>query len=247
MSLCQGWSLVRTESVRTKAITLYCRSWLCPDCMPKRLRQLKRFAAGGNPSTFMTLTVSPRTGETIELRARALADGLKLLIKRARRKWTKGEIEYMAIFEETKKGEPHLHILMRAPFIPQRWLSQQMDELIAAPIVDIRRVASAKHAAAYVAKYVAKGPKAFGSLKRYWSSQGYNRAAARKRAEEFHEFASWIVEKRPLWTIRAMWELMGWQVIADDANCIMTLYERRRDQTGPPSAWPDAVRWADGK
>ncbi len=100
-------------------------------------------------------------------RARA-SDALKILIKRARRKFTKSPIEYLAVFEETKKGEPHLHILMRAPFIPQRWLSETMDELINAPIVDIRKVGAAKNAARYVAKYVGKGPKPFAALKRYW-------------------------------------------------------------------------------
>jgi hypothetical protein len=173
MSVCGGWSLVTLKRGYTNAITLWCRAWSCPDCNPRRLRQLKHLAASGHPTTFLTLTVNPAHGQSVNERARELSDALKIMVKRARRKFRKAAIEYIAIFEETKRGEPHLHLLARAPFIPQRWLSATMQELIEAPIVDIRKVHSARHVAFYVAKYIAKGPKPFGSLKRYWATPGY--------------------------------------------------------------------------
>ena len=201
MSVCGGWSLVKHETTGTRAITLWCRSWQCADCAPFRVADLKRQATDGQPSTFITLTVNPRLGQTPTERAQELSDAWKIVVKRARRKFTKAPLEYLAVFEETKKGEPHLHILARAPFIPQRWLSAAMDELIAAPVVDIRAVGRIKNAARYVAKYVGKGPKAFASLKRYWSSRGYSLSEKPEPKNRDIPTGGWQVWQDPLCVI----------------------------------------------
>src|ERR1700744_1867443 len=198
MTVCGGWSLVKHEPHGTRAITLWCRSWQCADCAPYRVAALKRFAMDGQPTTFMTLTVNPATGQSPTDRAQELSNAWKIVVKRARRKWTKAPLEYLAVFEETKKGEPHLHILARAPYIPQGWLSEQMNELISAPVVDIRKVGHAKNAARYVAKYVGKGPKAFAALKRYWSSKGYDLQAPEKEPAKDHPNGGWQVWREPL-------------------------------------------------
>jgi hypothetical protein len=209
MTVCGGWSLVKHEGPVTRAITLWCRSWQCPDCAPYRIGALKRFGRDGRPTTFLTLTVNPRHGQSPEERAAELSNAWKIVVKRARRKFTKEPLEYLAIFEATKKGEPHLHILMRAPYIPQKWISQCMDELIEAPIVDIRRVGSAKNAAAYVAKYVGKGPKPFASLKRYWSSKNYQVDNKRPPKSDDPWGRGWRVWKEPLIVLRDIFTRWG--------------------------------------
>lgn len=165
----------------------------------------------GQPTTFLTLTVNPANGQDATDRARQLSDAWKIVVKRARRKFTKALIEYMAVFEETKKGEPHLHIVARAPYIPQKWLSQQMDELIAAPIVDIRKVGSVKNAARYVAKYVGKGPKAFAALKRYWQSTGWDLERVPRVKGEEKPDSGWRVWQEPLCCIKDIWSQWGRQ------------------------------------
>jgi hypothetical protein len=80
-------------------------------------------------------------------------------------------IHYMAFPEETEDHQPHLHILLRTKYIPQRWISQQMMDLIKSPIVWIEKVKGAKSAIAYVTKYVTKAPAQFGKSKRYWCSR----------------------------------------------------------------------------
>lgn len=212
MSLCGGWSLLTHRTARTEGITLWCRSWLCCDCRPKRLGALKSLAASGHPTTLITLTVNPAEGENPETRARALSNAWKLVVKRARRKWTKAPLEYFAVFEETKKGEPHLHIIARAPYIPQRWLSDQLNELIHAPIVDIRTIKSQRHVVMYVAKYIAKGPRSFGTLKRYWHSKGFPLDRETLRAKEPPGCGDWFVVKRPLWMIVQDMASCGWDV-----------------------------------
>ena len=206
MSVCGGWSIEKTDGSGTRAITLWCRSWSCVDCMPYRLAGLKRQAANGNPTTFLTLTVNPARGQSPEHRARELVDAMKLMLKRAGRKFTKLKIEYMAVFEETKKGEPHLHMLMRAPFVPQKWISHTMAELIQAPIVDIRRVNSVRAAAQYVAKYVSKGPKGFGSLKRYWATPKYDQSGREKLERDNERHGQWWVIKDPLFVVAEHWQ-----------------------------------------
>lgn len=241
MTVCGGWSLVKHDVHGTTGITLWCRSWSCPDCLPHRVKLLKRMAADGNPSTFMTLTVNPARGQSVELRARELSDAFKVLIKRMRRKWTKERVEYLAVFEETKKGEPHLHVLMRAPFVPQKWISCQMAELIDAPIVDIRKVHGKQMVANYVAKYVGKGPKAFGTLKRYWTSQGYIR---RVRGEDIirDEFGSrWYAVRRPLWCLKDDLEMAGRLVVMDGDNRLFAPTGRKSQ------LWQYRVAWSDIK
>lgn len=239
MSLCGGWTLENSRSREYRAISLFCRAWSCPDCRPRRLRAFKKYAADGNPSKFLTLTVNPAIDETVEGRARALSNAFKLLIKRARRKFVKAPIEYFAVFEETVKGNPHLHILLRAEFIPQKWLSDTMRELINAPVVDIRKVSSKGAAARYIAKYIAKGPKAFGNLKRYWSSKGYN-PEARRAARERDDFGSpWVIIKTPLWMLADAFWTMGHPVCWESDQCFTFERRQRRPHAG---AWsPDPL------
>jgi hypothetical protein len=83
-------------------------------------------------------------------------------------------LPFLAVFEQTKLGWPHLHIVCRVPWIDQRWLSAQMDKAIGAPIVDIRRIANLQELAGYVAKYIGKDPHHFEGTKRYWKSKDYD-------------------------------------------------------------------------
>jgi len=173
LTLCREWSLVKATATEAYAKPLKCRSWSCEFCRPERKAQLCARAASGLPNRFLTLTSNPRVGNSPEERLRLLAYAWRLIVKRQRREHPDEEIEYLAIAEETKAGEPHLHILLRSPFIAQAVISAAMKELADAPIVDIRKVRNVHEAVSYVAKYIAKAPKQFGNAKRYWSSQNY--------------------------------------------------------------------------
>ena len=83
------------------------------------------------------------------------------------------KLYFIAIFEQTKLGEPHLHICARSQWLDQEWLSAQMAYYIGARIVDVRRIANRNKAAKYVAQYTKKAPKLFDGCKRYWRSIGY--------------------------------------------------------------------------
>lgn len=83
------------------------------------------------------------------------------------------QMAYFAFLERTKRGEPHLHILLRCPFIPQDWLSERMASLAGSPVLWIEAIKGTKHAIAYVTKYVTKEPAQWGNTKRYWASRNW--------------------------------------------------------------------------
>jgi hypothetical protein len=97
-------------------------------------------------------------------------------VRRITTKTAPGEIKtvpYFAFLERTKRGEPHLHILLRLPFVPQDWLSEQMQDLLRSPVVWIEAIKGAPHAVAYVTKYITKAPAQWGNKKRYWQSRNW--------------------------------------------------------------------------
>lgn len=174
MVLCRDWTVVKERAGVTTAEPLKCRCWSCDYCQPARINQLKGLARAGAPDTFLTLTANPKRGHSPDDRARGLARAWRLLRLRAMRHYGYRSLPFLAVFEKTKRGEPHLHILLRVRWLDQRWVSAQMRGLTSAPICDIRRVKGAKQAAAYVAKYVGKEPCPFKGTKRYWRSQDWD-------------------------------------------------------------------------
>lgn len=168
-------SLLEEAGPKVKhVVALFCRTWRCPHCSKLRKSQLIAEAIGGQPNTLITLTYKVNDKTTPELAAVELAHAWR----RVRRKLTninpEQTIPFLAVFERTKQGWPHLHILARSRWIDQKWLSNQMDHEIGSPIVYIQRIDNAGRVSGYVAKYIGKDPHRFGNTKRYWSSRGYD-------------------------------------------------------------------------
>jgi hypothetical protein len=113
-----------------------------------------------------------------------------------------GTIPFLAVFERHKSGEPHLHILCRSEWIPQKWLSDEMRRLTGAFIVDVRRTYSPSECAAYCTKYVGKDPAIYGNCKRYWASQDYELDPPAKDDERDNDGVTFEVYKGDLhdWT-----------------------------------------------
>lgn len=105
---------------------------------------------------------------------RKLANARRVLsASKATPSQVKPQIAYMAFNEKTKRGEPHLHILLRAPFVPQDWIAEAMREMTGSPICWIEAIANTRAAIKYVTKYVSKEPAQFGTGKRYWISRNW--------------------------------------------------------------------------
>lgn len=217
---CGKASLVNPGKSAFRAVTLWCRAWSCPDCSVVRARQLVELAQSGKPTKFLTLTVNPATGSSPEDRARALVDAWRALVKLLCEELEIDHIAYICVFEATKEGEPHLHILARMPYIRQRWLSEQMGKLIEAPIVDIRAVKSVRHVAYYMAKYIGKDPHHFGTCKRYWTTRDWRVDFPVVDPEDPIWSGLWYVCKWPLAVLAAGWKAKGWDVAMEDGMLV---------------------------
>lgn len=83
------------------------------------------------------------------------------------------KLAFLAVFERTKAGWPHLHILIRSRWIDHKWLRAQMLDTMRSPIVSIERLHDMHKGAIYCAKYCSKALTKFLFCKRYWCSQNY--------------------------------------------------------------------------
>jgi len=209
--LCSEAVLVNHGIEEARAVTLKCRSWSCELCQPDRKRDLIALAKGGRPNVFITLTVNPASSTGPVERARGLVKAWRLIVKRAKARHGYKKIAYFCVFEATKKGEPHLHILSDVPWLDQKWLSRQMAELTDAPIVDIRKVRSPAHVAHYIAKYIGKAPQKFGTLKRYWYTRFWDADPFEPEPPAGNWSKNWIIKKTSLEALREAWEWQGWK------------------------------------
>ena len=177
-----GAAMLCTDLVKVKHFPdhlviepLRCRRWSCDYCVPWLQKRVKAIAIGGKATTFLTLTVSPATASDNDEAARILVVAWRKLRIDIMRRCKVDHVPFFVVFEATKRGRPHLHILARMPYVDQSWLSDRMAHHARAPIVDIRYVNSPDRAASYVAKYLGKAPHRFKGCKRYWRSQDWEK------------------------------------------------------------------------
>lgn len=199
-----------------------CGRWTCPTCSRYRRRQLQTAFITGNPETFITLTWNAGRAESPERARQIMGEAWKLLVARIRRAWPTQPFEYGVVVERCESGYPHFHILARAPFIPQVWLSDQWNKLIGAPVVDIRKVRDKHNLARYLTKYLTKSPERIGTGKRYWFSQGY-RTTADKPAKRSRPTGPWFFDPDELPMLIARYRTYGFVVVnRTAATCTMT-------------------------
>ena len=132
-----------------------------------------------------------------------------IIVKRAKKKYGYDTIPYLCVFEATKRGEPHLHILCRVKWISQKWLSEQLKDLTGAYIVDIRKVKSQKQIAHYMAKYVGKEPHRFKGCKRYWRTQNWLVVPAERPEEDGIWTDKWWPINNSLPGLERRWRALG--------------------------------------
>jgi len=196
--LCREFSIVKDHDHGIYAAPLCCRSWTCDYCRPERKARVKYQAQLGKPDTFITLTTNPARGSSAAARAAELVVAWRQFVKHAKKLYGYASIPYFAVFEATKLGQPHLHILCRVKWIDQRILSAFMRDRINAPIVDIRRTLAADSAARYITKYLGKAPAKFGTCKRYWQTRDYKGILTDPEPPPEYAGRGWRIEKVPI-------------------------------------------------
>ncbi len=193
---CAEWALVKVEFQAATVLPLKCKCWHCDECRPGRTRRLVEEAKAGAPTLFITLTSRRRPSLTPSQAAQALVVCWRRIRREYMAEHGKGSMPFLAVFEATKKGWPHIHIVARAPWLSQKWLKKRMRELHNSPHVDVRRVQGLEKVAAYVSKYVGKNPHRFAGVKRYWRSLDYLLPPPEEPYDVWDDCPSWHVLKR---------------------------------------------------
>lgn len=170
---CGEWSLVSKQPDGLKAIPLRCRKWGCSSCGPRQKRRLLKCLQTTSVDALLTLTCASRHYTSPAAAFIYLSRQIPHLMKRLRRAYPCASIEYFVVWEETRLGWPHAHVLLRSPFIPQRLLSAHWYQLARSRIVDIRAVHQAGHAARYLAKYLTKQPAVPPGYRRFRTSRAF--------------------------------------------------------------------------
>lgn len=143
----------------TIILPMRCHKWSCPYCATIRRTHLLSQIRRGHPERHIVLTIRPNPAWTLDRLCQWLRARFRLLVQAIRRKY--GTFEYIAILELHKSGVPHLHVLARGSYIPQKWLSLRWQKLTGAWQVHIKAVTRTRRAANELAKYLAKTAVAF--------------------------------------------------------------------------------------
>lgn len=198
---CKQWTLKLSFADHHQLIPLRCKSWRCPECAPINRRRLNRRLADTRPTHLITLTCRPASFSCPYEAFRHLSAALPNLVKRLKRQFPALDLQYLLVWERGKSGWPHIHLVARTSFLPQRVLSRHWRELTGAPVVDIRRISDHRGAVHYVAKYLTKGPgcpspmHAFRTSRGFWATPGglFGRPSGPRLPWQLLEQALWRV------------------------------------------------------
>lgn len=200
----QGSSINHTVAGRC-VLPRWCGRWACDDCRVIRQKRLIAEIVGGEPDQFLTVTWHVRDGWTPAEAARALSRAWAKFAAAYNRRHGKRALQYFAVIEATKNGWPHLHIAIRAPWISVRKLRAFLVAEIDSPQLKLLKLDKVQRVAAYLAKYLGKGPHQFGTCKRYWKTLGWLLPAFLDEGGRRRRAGVWCADPR------------SWQEVAFDA------------------------------
>lgn len=150
-----------------------CRRWKCPRCGPAMRNRLVHLVEQSPPDRMLTLTIDPSLYSSPFHGARRMSWAFSRLVALMRRFSKPEPVEYLAVWERTKAGWPHLHVLLRGPFIPQRLVSRWWGSLTGSPVVYFTYLGGARAGGRYVAKYLTKDPDPFASGRALRASRNF--------------------------------------------------------------------------
>jgi hypothetical protein len=197
-----------------------CKQWECADCRPFMLRKLRGTIMSGLPDKMLTLTCQEGLGDSRVERRKLMGKAFNKFVKRIKREFNLKTLPFFVVVEEHASGEPHFHVLLRAPFLRQKWLSANWKDLTGAFVVDIRRVFDRDHAMYYVSKYLSKKPARFGTTKRFWHSRDW-KIASDEPVEERKVFSEpKLLKHLSLVAYREVLIAAGWQITSNSSNSL---------------------------
>ncbi len=150
---------VRLANTSTgELIGVWCKSWYCDICAPRRLRQARRHIglgleedAGAERPKFLTLTSRP--GEMPHVSTSLLTDRFANLRRHLQRSFRGVTIDYAGVPERTQAGALHHHVILRGvPYMPQAVWSRLAERFGFGRIVWITAVVGERGMTKYLTK-----------------------------------------------------------------------------------------------
>lgn len=129
---------VNDDTGQLIAMPAFCHRWDCDYCSAVRVRRARAIAAAGKPERMIVLTSRPDPSLDLISSIRWFRERWKRLLERLRRNFPR--TEYMAFVELHKSQWPHMHILTKGCYIPQRLLQAWWKELTGAHRVRIEKI-----------------------------------------------------------------------------------------------------------
>jgi hypothetical protein len=115
---CASGAIIRFN-LRTyviQAIPLYCKQWHCSICAPRLKANFVHRVKAAKPDHHLTCTCAHPEGATPAIAEAAIRAGWPDFVKELRKLDPK--LEYCRVLEYQKNGWPHLHIALRAGYLP---------------------------------------------------------------------------------------------------------------------------------
>jgi len=200
----QGSSVNHTVAGRC-VLPRWCGRWACEDCRIVRAKRVIAEIVGGEPTLFLTITWKVREDWTPEQAARALTRVWQKYAAWHRRHHGTATLQYFVVIEATDAGWPHLHIAIRATSISLKTLRAMLAADIQSPVCKLISLGKINRLAAYLAKYMGKGPFQFGTLKRYWRTLAWLLPEFLDEGRRRRRTGQWCADPR------------AWQEVAFDA------------------------------
>lgn len=196
-----------------------CKRWSCPECAKVNRKRVMMKARDGHPTAMLTLTVSHKNYDDFGEAARDLKRGLVALRKRIARAYPGERLPFIAVFEKHKSGWPHLHLLIRARFLPIKRLKEMWEGITGSWNVSITAIKSNAGAMAYVAKYLGKDLSKFEGCKRWWRSHDYDQVEKDEK-EGAQPRQNWSRWEASLPALRSAFRALGAEVHDEPGGAI---------------------------
>jgi hypothetical protein len=165
--------IIVSDGEKVSAFHPNCKQWGCTSCGPELQKKLIATALSGHPNKFLTLTVDPKICDASEKNRVLITKHFNLFMRWWRRQFPNVPIEYLWRIERHKSGQPHIHILIRSPFLHWTQISKAWKRITGAYIIRIKAIDSTARAAYYVSKYMTKDCSNWKNKRIFSKSRGY--------------------------------------------------------------------------
>jgi hypothetical protein len=153
---CGRWTLQGlTSSGEVHCRRLYCKTWTCSRCGPKRAKRTRcaiaAHAKEKHLNKFLTLTLDPEKLRGVQA-TKYLKHCLHKFMTICRRRYG-SQVSYICVLEYHKNGNPHLHIVLDR-YIDQTWIQEKWHAVgggwVFIKLVQARKIAN------YLSPYLSK-------------------------------------------------------------------------------------------